>query len=71
MGKQKTGNCENFLGVSTNESRRSASKMGKEERAMFDGKYNKIYDSTAFRVGVNTVIFGVWLCTAFVLLSVR
>ncbi len=38
---------------------------------MFDGKYNKFYDSTAFRVGVNTVIFGVWLCTAFVLLSVR
>jgi len=38
---------------------------------LFDGKYNQLIDSAAFRLGMNAAVFAVWLGAAFVLLAVR
>ena len=37
---------------------------------LFDGKYNQLIDSAAFRLGMNAAVFAVWLGAAFVLLEV-
>ena len=37
----------------------------------FDGKYNQLIDSAAFRLGMNTAVFSVWFAAAFVLLALR
>ena len=38
---------------------------------MFDAKYNSLFDSTWFRIGVNCTLFVAWVGAAYGVLAAR